>query len=64
MQDIIVTNGGVAVVFSFTDGCKCPRKETLVEQARKGAEELQQVCLWLELHGHRDLAEELLDRFV
>ena len=62
MQIIFI--GKDAAVFSFSLGAMRRREETLIEQARKGPEELQRVCLWLENHGHPDLAEPLLERFV
>jgi hypothetical protein len=64
MQDFIVSKDGSVAVFSFVDGIKCPRLETLIEQARKSEDELQRVCLWLENHGQHDLADTLLERLV
>ena len=62
-MQIIVINGR-AMVYSWSTGCKTKRIETFLEQARRGDDELLRVCLWLEKHGHADLAHELLDRFV
>jgi hypothetical protein len=62
MQIIFVN--GQAVAYSWSTGCIAKRIATLLEQARKGNEELERVCLWLEKHGHADLAEELLERLI
>lgn len=62
MQALIIE--GRAIAYSWSTGCVAKRMETLLEQARKGDDELERVCLWLEKHGHADLAHGLLERYV
>ncbi len=63
MQVIVID--GIAVVYSFTTGPRVKRQEEeLIRAARKSPDELMRVCLWLEQHGHRDMAHALLDRYA
>ena len=57
----IVIIDGVAAVFSWADGAKARREESLLQQARKSDEDLLRVCLWLERHGRGDEALGLLE---
>jgi hypothetical protein len=60
----IVVIDGRPGVFSWADGFKARREETLVELAQKDDNHLLQVCLWLENHGRRDEALVLLERVL
>ena len=60
----VIIIDGIAVAYSFTTGPKVKQEEELIRAARKNPDELMRVCLWLERHGHRDLAHALLDRYA
>lgn len=62
MQIIIIDNQ--VYVFTWADGLRTRRKETLLEQARKSEEDLLRVCLWLEKHGEPEEAIHLMERLL
>lgn len=57
----IVMIGGVAAVFSWSDGFSVRQEEPLLAQARKSDDDLLRVCLWLEHHGREEEAIALLE---
>lgn len=60
----IVTVNGKPGVYSWADGFKTRREESLERQALKSEEDLLQVCLWLENHGQKEEAIALLERVL
>ena len=62
-SQIVVVNGRPGV-YSWTDGLKTRREESLVETARKSEDHLLQVCLWLEKHGQKEAALDLLEKIL
>lgn len=62
-RQIVVVNGRPGV-YSWTDGFVARREESLVEIACKSDDHLLQVCLWLENHGQKEEALELLEQVL
>jgi hypothetical protein len=60
----IVTKNGKPEVYTWADGFKARREESLLEQASKSDEDLLRVCLWLENHDHKEEAIALLERVL
>ncbi len=60
----IVVIDGRPGIYTWADGYKFRREESLLEQARKGEDHLLQACLWLENHGRSEDTWELLERFL
>ncbi len=62
MQVLVVD--GRPGVYTWSEGFKTCRGQTLLEQASKSEEDLLRVCLWLENQGQIEEAVELMERIL